>query len=136
MKEKIKSDSGSIAPLAILGIMLTLSISLVQLSATTLFEQQRRLNSVSDALALDLADLALDMKQNIDGQLATQELDILNQQSGDGAKSWVASFSKSGQNRVSVRLCQRNILLDKPFTNALGRGVLPDVCVASTAENR
>jgi hypothetical protein len=131
---EIRDDGGSIAPLAILGVLVSLVLALVVLSADQLFQQQRNLNSVSDALALDLADLKLQPKTKLDSTVAAQELARV---SGGlrGARPHLVQLLEPSENRVLVRVCQQNRLLEMPITGMLSGHVLAEICVTSTAEN-
>jgi len=129
------NDEGSIAPLAILGVMLSLVLGLVVISADQVFQQQRSLNTVSDSLALDLADLKLQPKTKLDFAMAVGELAQLSQGLHGPAVS-LAQFWQPSESRVSVRICQQNRLRWLPLTGLLSKSTLPDVCVTSVAENR
>ena len=131
----IAADEGSIAPLAILGVLVSLVLALVVLSADQLFQQQRNLNSVSDALALDLADLKLQPKTKIEWSVADQELGGLSSELG-GSAPRLRELVLTDENRVSVSICQHNRLLDSPITGFISGQTLSEVCVTSVAENR
>ena len=97
------ADGGSVLPLFIFGIALTLIAATAVVSATGLFAQQRRLNGVSDSVAL-ATGAALLAQPNLDiGGYAREALSVLSGYPGQ----WVDQAAVV-DNRVVVRLCQSN----------------------------
>lgn len=102
-KNRIQEDRGSVLPLFLFGIALTLVAAAAVVSATGLFAQQRRLNSISDSVALATA-AAVAADPNLDlGGYSRKALTVLNGSAGQ----WVAR-AEQVEDRVVVRLCQRN----------------------------
>lgn len=102
-KSRIQEDRGSVLPLFLFGIALTLVAAASVVSATGLFAQQRRLNGVSDSVALATA-AAMATDPNLDlGGYARKVLSVLNGSVGQ----WV-DRAEQVEDRVVVRLCQQN----------------------------
>ena len=105
-KNRIQADHGSVLPLFLFGIALTLVAATAVVSATGLFAQQRRLNGVSDSVALATA-AAMAADPNLDlGGYAREALTVLNGSVGQ----WL-DRAEQVEDRVVVRLCQRNQLV-------------------------
>lgn len=99
------ADRGSVLPLFLFGIALTLVGATAVVSATGLFAQQRRLNGVSDSVALAAA-AAIAADPNLDpAAFAREALSVLRGSAGQ----WV-DRAEQVDDRVVVRLCQRNQL--------------------------
>lgn len=97
------ADRGSVLPLFLFGIALTLVGAIAVVSATGLFAQQRRLNGVSDSAALAAAAaIAADPNLDLKGYVQ-KALSVLSGSEG----SWV-DRAEQVDDRVVVRLCQRN----------------------------
>lgn len=97
------ADRGSVLPLFLFGIALTLVGATAVVSATGLFAQQRRLNGVSDSVALAAA-AAIAADPNLDpASYARGALSVLRGSAGQ----WVDRADQV-DDRVVVRLCQRN----------------------------
>lgn len=102
-KNRMHADRGSVLPLFLFGIALTLVAATAVMSATGLFAQQRRLNGVSDSVALATA-AALAADPNLDpGGYARKALSALK----GSSDQWV-DRAQQVADRVVVRLCQRN----------------------------
>lgn len=125
------NDRGSVAPIAIFGIVFVLALSLVFSNATAVLQQQRFLQSVAEGMALDLGsqiqrDIPIDIQAADDlDQLMT--LDTKLRQKLDQLHIKSATQSR---NRVEITLCQPAMILHAlQITPTFG-----EVCAAAAAK--
>jgi hypothetical protein len=109
-------------PLFIFGVVFLLVSALVLLSASQLLEQQRRLNGMSDSLALQLAGQV--GQREISARTARVAMAVMY---GEG-DTQVDGLNVASSGRVSVRLCEPAKQLAAIFLPSGG------VCSASAAQ--
>lgn len=127
------SERGSIAPIGLLSMSLLLTASLVLLCASALFQQQRRLNHLADAVALSLAhQVAVDAEAAAPLQEADYQRSAAVELSAmAGAKlrdSWLQSLDVSESGVVGLRICQPPHLDELLLPAALAGSSLGPVC--------
>lgn len=122
----MKDDKGS---LSVFGLFLTLGlmiISAVLVNSTSLYLQQRQLESLSDSLALDLADYLQVTSAAETYGIANSELTLLNSTQRDTELTEIVIEAP----KVSLKLCQA---ADLGFLTLINQVRPIQVCAASTA---
>ena len=121
-----KRDDGSIAPLGILSMALTLTCALVVLCAGSLFQQQRTLNAIADALALTIARDPANEAESVNALL--REL-----QSSKTANSEVSAAVIGGEGVVFIRICQPARVGELLLPKVLSERLFGAVCAEARA---
>jgi uncharacterized membrane protein len=121
-----KRDDGSIAPLGILSMALTLTCALVVLCAGSLFQQQRTLNAIADALALTIARDPANESDSVNAAL--HEL-----QSSKTANSEVSAAVIGGEGVVFIRICQPARVGELLIPKVLSERLFGAVCAEARA---
>lgn len=131
-------DGGSIAPIGLLSMALLLTASLVLLCASALFQQQRRLNHLADAVALSVARTVA-----VDGEAVStyphRDYELngaaeLNAMAGAKLRdSWLESLDVSGNGVVALRICQPPHLDELLVPSALAGSFTGPVCAEARA---
>jgi uncharacterized membrane protein len=121
-----KRDDGSIAPLGILSMALTLTCALVVLCAGSLFQQQRTLNAIADALALTIARDPANEADSVNALL--REL-----QSSKTANSEVSAAVIGGEGVVFIRICQPARVGELLIPKVLSERLFGAVCAEARA---
>lgn len=129
----VKLERGSIAPVGLLATALLLTASLLLLCASALFQQQRRLNHLADAIALSSAQkVAKSKSEGLDFQLFAQaELKWM-----DNARTndvWLQEFNVAANGVVALRLCQPAHLDWLVVPELLASAVIKPVCANARA---
>jgi uncharacterized membrane protein len=119
-------DSGSIAPLALLSLALTLTCALVVLCAGSLFQQQRTLNAMADALALTIA-------RDPAKELSATDSALRDLQSAKTAGARVFSAEVDPDGVASVRICQPARVEELMVPRALSERLFGEVCAEARA---
>lgn len=109
------TDAGSALPLFIFGSVLLILLALCLASASQLLQQQRRLNCMSDALALDLAAsgfaIGEQSNQSTLRNLANTDARVLYPPETKLGTAWVSDVGSPAANEASVRVCQQVALV-------------------------
>lgn len=100
------ADRGSLAPLGLFGLLLIGTVIAVTTDSRAAFIQQRQLNALSDALALDLADLAK-TGTKVDEANAIEELGVLKSSSQHAEIAFFAADDYGQAVKVKIKLCRQ-----------------------------
>lgn len=120
------SDEGSIAPLALLSLALTLTATLIVLCAGSLFQQQRTLNALANAVALELA--VQPGHESLKSRAALAALQT------EKTRTSVVRFAvRNVDDSVSVMLCQPARVQELLVPEAILGSAIGDVCVIARA---
>jgi hypothetical protein len=120
------TEEGSIAPLALLSLALTLTATLIVLCAGSLFQQQRTLNALANAVALELA-----VQPGAESLKAQAGLAALQTEKTSNA---VIRFAvRNLDDSVSVKLCQPARVQELLVPEAILGSAIGDVCVSARA---
>jgi hypothetical protein len=137
-----ETDRGSITPLGIFGVVLTLGLALTLANASAVLTQQRFLESVAQGLALDsaanLISKPLSPVTITDGtnelllELATQSTALTNRL----AEARVVSGLQNIDGSVVIKICQPPRILFMNQVLVLGNMFGLQVCASAAAINK
>jgi hypothetical protein len=120
------TEEGSIAPLALLSLALTLTATLIVLCAGSLFQQQRTLNSLANAVALELAIQPV-------GESLKAHSALVALKSGKAHSAVVRFAVRNRDESVSVKLCQPARVQELMVPVVILGSAIGDVCVIARA---
>ncbi len=137
-----ETDRGSITPVSIFGLVVTLALALTLSNATALLNQQRFLESVAQAIALDAAGNQLVDQQSpisITDDTSQLLLDLSVQSSLLSSRLSGAKVTSGIQNidgSVAIKICQPPRILFMNQVVPLAIGLEGQVCASAAAIRR
>lgn len=129
----VKLERGSIAPVGLLATAIMLTAALVLLCATALFQQQRRLNHLADAIALSTAEQVARSKSERPDFQTSALAELQSMGNATIGEVWLDDFAVSASGVVALRLCQSAHLDKLVVPELLVGAVIKPVCATARA---
>jgi hypothetical protein len=134
------AERGSILPLGLLSIAMVTSAALIAICASSLFEQQRGLNAIANAVALRVAQTSATFPNAVvnpaeANEMASDELRSIAMGQDSTAVLTSASViaDSNGSFRVAVRVCQSARVGELVVPQLLSGFSFGEVCAAARA---